>query len=49
MGRSKRCVQYECVNSSCAVISSVTKRQKSGILVCNACGYPVKKVRDEKK
>ncbi len=45
---NKRWVRYECLNRTCGRISSVTKKQKSGILICRACGYPVKKVRNEK-
>lgn len=48
MSRKRRWVKYECLNSSCNRVSPVTKKQKSGILICLACGYPVKKVREIK-
>ena len=40
-----RWVNYECLN--CGRISPHMKKQKSGIIVCPTCGYPVKKMRGE--
>ena len=39
-------INYECLH--CDRVSPRMRKQKSGIIVCTACGYPVKKLREAK-
>ena len=44
-GKKSRWVNYECLK--CGRTGPNMKKQKSGIIVCPTCGYPVKKLRRE--
>lgn len=41
-----RWTNYECLN--CERVSPIMRKQKSGIIICTACGYPVKRLREAK-